>query len=214
MKTMILVTTMALATTGCAPAMMVMATRGNPAMPFIGQPTAPVEPAPIGRWDNVMRLPRGSGVDVLTVNGAANVGQIVDADNDTVRVDMDGAVLRVARADVVRVDLVDLAGSEARAVAREVARGALLGAGVVALVAGVIGPGAWPPPGEWLRAGAAVGGVTAGQAETRRRAGRLIYLAPGARTSNSGNVGDPAPGRRAARRCFSSPRPTRTALFR
>ena len=178
MKKMLLVITAAMATTACSPALYGIPHRRMPSPGYYGQPRAYVEQVPTGRWDNVMRLPRGSTIDVLTQDGAANVGPISGADINSVRLLIDGAEARIARADVVRVDLVDMAGSETVSVGRKAARGALLGAGFVALLTGVVGGDAWPPPGAALRAGAAIGGVSAGQAEVMRRAGRLIYLAP------------------------------------
>lgn len=178
MRKVLLVGIAAVVTTACSPALYGLPGRSYPLHPSLGQRHSYVEPTPTGRWDNVMRLPRGSTIDVLTANGAANVGPISGADIDTVRVVVDGADVRIARADVVRVDLVDMAGSEAVAVARKATRGALLGAGLAALISGVVGGEAWPPPGPVLRGGAAIGGVSAGEVEVMKRAGRLIYLAP------------------------------------
>ncbi len=178
MKKWVLVLTAAMATAACAPGMFSVPARGHPLRPHDDRPLAQVEPVPIGRWDNVMRLPRGSTVDVLTADGAANVGATLGSDVSSVRLVVDSVERRIDRRDVVRVDLVDLAGSEMRGVARKAARGALLGAGFAALLSGVVGGEAWPPPAPLLRGGAAIGGVGAGQAELLRRAGRLIYLAP------------------------------------
>ncbi len=178
MKKMLLVLTAAVTTTACAQGMFSVPVRGYPLMPHYAQPRVQAEPVPIGRWDNVMRLPRGSTVDVLTTDGAANVGPIQGSDVSSVRLVVDSVERRIERRDIVRVDLVDLAGSEVRGVARKAARGALLGVGFAALVTGVIGGELWPPPGAALRAGAAIGGVGGGQTELLRRAGRLIYLAP------------------------------------
>jgi hypothetical protein len=144
---------------------------------YYGHPRLQPE-VPTGRWDNVMRLPRASTIDVLTKDGAATIGLIAGSDVQSVRLQIDGADVTIARADIVRVDLVDLAGSDVDAVARSAGRGALLGAGAVALVTGVLGEPYWPPPSRALRAGIAIGGVAAGQAELTRRAGRILYLAP------------------------------------
>lgn len=179
MKRLLLVGVAALATTACSPMLYGLpAGRSYPPHAAYGRQRPHGEQVPTGRWDNVMRLPRGSTIDVLTTNGAASVGPITGANVDGVRVVVDGADVRIARADVVRVDLVDLAGSDTASVARKAARGALLGAGFAALLAGVVGGEAWPPPAPLLRGGAAIGGISAGQAEVMRRAGRLIYLAP------------------------------------
>lgn len=188
MKKMLLVGLAAMATTACSP-MMYAGGRHYPPHPSFVQRPPHVEPVPSGRWDNVMRLPHGSTIDVLTADGVANVGPILGADIDSVRVAMDGVERRIERRHVVRVDLVDLAGSESGAVARKAARGALLGAGLAALVSGVIGGEAWPPPGPLLRGGAAIGGVSGGQAELMRRVGRVIYVAPEPVRNTSGAGG-------------------------
>ena len=133
-------------------------------------------PLPVGRWDNVMRLERFATIDVLTADGAANVGPLVAADAKTVTVLIDGSPVQLAKADVIRVDLVALPGSVTGAVARRAARGALLGAGAVALVTGVIGGPAWPPPGVAVRAGVAAGGLAGGQAAIAERQGRILYV--------------------------------------
>ncbi len=139
---------------------------------------APVQPewAARGRWDAVMRLPRGSVVDVLSMDGAAYVGAIGVVDASSLRVTVQGVEEHVARGDVLRVDLVDLPGSEVRAVARQAGIGAALGVGAAAIVAAVIGGSAWPPPGALLRGGAAIGGVAGGQSALSARQPRLIYL--------------------------------------
>jgi hypothetical protein len=179
MTKMLLLGLAATVTTACSPAFYGLPRAPYPHMPSYGRPHPyVVEQTPTGRWDNVMRLAQGSTIDVLTTDGAATVGPFIAADIESVRVNVNGAELRIARTDVVRVDLVDLAGSEVEAVTRKAARGALLGMGAAALISGVVAGPAWPPPGSVLRAGAAIGGVSAGQAELSRRAGRLIYLGP------------------------------------
>ena len=140
-------------------------------------PYADPEAAARGRWDHVMRLKRGATIDVLTADGVGFVSQIAGADAYSLFVLVNGIEEQIRRADVVRVDLVDLPGNEVAAVAKRSAAGALLGLGAMALVGGVIGGPAWPPPGVMLRTGAAVGGVAGAEAELARRRGRLVYLA-------------------------------------
>ena len=140
---------------------------------------APVDPelAARGRWDNVMRLPRGTVIDVLTMDGAAYVGALDSVDGATVRVLVRGGDHEIARANVMRIDLVDLPGSEVRAVARQTGIGAAVGLGAAALISGVIGGSAWPPPGALLRTGAAIGGVAGAGAAMTARSQRAVYLA-------------------------------------
>jgi hypothetical protein len=134
-------------------------------------------PLPIGRWDSVMRLPRGSTVDVLSMDGETFVGPVAGVDGAAVRVIVQGVEQRIPRAEVLRVDLVDLPGSEVGAIAKRAGVGAALGVGAAALIAGVIGGHAWPPPGALLRGGAAIGGLAGGEAALAARQGRLVYLA-------------------------------------
>jgi hypothetical protein len=133
---------------------------------------------PLGRWDNVMRLPSQTIIDVLTRNGRATVGGFVDADEQYVRLQLADAEIPISRLDVVRIDLVALPGSTTRAVARRAAGGALLGVGIAALIGGVIGGEAWPPPGVLLRTGAAIGGAGGVESALAERRGRMIYLSP------------------------------------
>jgi hypothetical protein len=171
----------AVATTGCAS---YMAPYGlGPARPY---PSAynrplppPVDPSLMarGRWDNVMRLPAGAVVDVLTKDGLAYVGNLSGADGYRIRVLSNGIEEGIARADVMRVDLVDLPGSEFGAVAKRTVGGAALGVGAAALIGAVVGGPLWPPPAAMLRGGAALGGTAGASAAIAARAGRLVYLA-------------------------------------
>jgi hypothetical protein len=166
----------ALLTTACAPLMGAPPYQSSPYAPgpFRTQDNA----LPIGRWDNVMRLPRASTIDVLTRDGRASIGLITGADEQSVTLDIRGAEVDIARREVVRIDLVDLAGADGVAVARRAARGAAVGTAAMALVAGVIGGPAWPPPGAFLRAGAAGGAIVGGDSEWNQRRTRILYLAP------------------------------------
>jgi hypothetical protein len=173
MKKLMVVTAAAVLASGCAPLLY----PGHHYAPRARMQAAP-PPVPIGRWDNVMRLPRLATIDVLTRDGMAHVGAFVGADSDRVRVLVSGEGQEIDRSDVVRVDLIDLPGSEAGAFAKGALRGALLGAGAALLIGGVIGGEAWPPPGPLVRGLAAAGGVSGGQGTLAARRGRLIYLAP------------------------------------
>jgi hypothetical protein len=175
MQKAIVIVLAAFTTTGCSHLM--YPGLYSPARSRSVAPAPPPPPMPIGRWDNVMRLPRGSVVDVLSMNGEAFVGPVTGIDGSAVRVVVRGVEEHVSRADVLRVDLVDLPGSEAGAVAKRVGLGAAVGVGAAALIGGVIGGAAWPPPGALLRGGAAVGGLAGGEAALAARQGGLIYLA-------------------------------------
>jgi len=179
MKRLFVLTAAALLATGCSPLLFPPAQAGpyGYAPPSRARGAYAPEPLPYERWDNVMRLPHGSVIDVLTRDGAANVGPILGAEISSVRVIADRQEREIERADVVRVDLVSLPGSNVRAVARGAAGGAMLGVGAAALFSAVIGGDLWPPPGALLRAGAATGGLAGGGAAAANRQSRLIYLA-------------------------------------
>ena len=193
----------AAATSGCAQLLSPYGYgRGYRPYPVARPPVMPVDTtaAARGRWDQVMRLPAGAVIDVLTLDSSAYVGQLRGADGHTVRVMVNGIEEQIARGDVLRVDLVDLPGSEVGAVAKRATAGALLGLGAAALIGGVIGGEAWPPPGALLRGGAAIGGVAGGEAALVARQGRLVYLAENQQsmprsTVRSGRIG---PGEEAA----------------
>jgi hypothetical protein len=169
----------AAAGSGCSQVLAPYGARYRPypaARPYVPAPPDP-ERAARGRWDSVMRLPGGTVIDVLSMNGETFVGAFGGADGSSVRVMVNGMEESIPRAEVLRVDLVDLPGSETGAVVKRAGLGAALGVGAAALVAGVIGGHAWPPPGALLRGGAAIGGVAGAEAALAARQGRLIYLA-------------------------------------
>jgi hypothetical protein len=176
MKHALVLVPLAMVAAGCSP----MVYQGyRPTMPGTYAPAAFAQPPlPVGRWDNVMRLAAASMIDVLTLDGTANVGPFVWADAQSLVIQRNGGDVRIPRTDIIRVDVVDAPGSEAKAVARNTLRGALLGAGASVLVSAVIGGPAWPPPGAWLRAGAAAGGVAGAQGALGARQPRMVYLAP------------------------------------
>ena len=169
----------ALLASGCSPLMYPGAYSGpyGYAPPSRARAAYAPEPPPYERWDNVMRLPQGAVIDVLTRDGAANVGSFAGADIRSVRLLGDAQQRELERAEVVRVDLVSLPGSNVRSIARSAMGGALLGAGAAVLFSAVIGGDMWPPPGVLVRGGAAVGGLSAGSAAASGRQSRLIYLA-------------------------------------
>jgi hypothetical protein len=175
MKGALVIVLVAVSTTGCSELLYPGLARPR-LVPHAGRAVAP--PLPIGRWDNVMRLPRGATIDVLTVDGAATIGAIAETTVGSVTVHADGGEVRVAREAIVRVDLLDLPGSEAAAVARSAGRGALLGGATAAVIGAVIGGEAWPPPGVLMRAGLAAGAAAGLQAGMTRRQGRVLYIAP------------------------------------
>jgi hypothetical protein len=166
-----------IAASGCTP----VVSRYGPSYRYPLRAPAPLPLAdtysnPRGRWDQVMLLPAGSTIAVLTMDGV-RAGKLSRADGYGVQVFVNGTEEEISRPDVMRVDLVDLPGSEAAAVAKRTVGGAALGVGAAALFGAVVGGSAWPPPGALLRAGAAAGGVIGAESELSGRQGRVIYIA-------------------------------------
>ena len=176
MRKALVIVPLAVLTTGCS--QLLYPGLGHPMMAPYSRRTAALAMPPIGRWDNVMRLPAASTVDVLTVDGVPTVGSIVSATAQSVTLRSGGVDVRVDRREIVRVDLVDLAGSEVAEVAKSTARGAALGAAAVTVVGAVIGGQAWPPPGVLVRAGVAAGAASGLQTGLATRQRRILYIAP------------------------------------
>ncbi len=176
---------LALLTTGCTHLMYPGIPRPMAAGYF--RPVALAQ-SPLWRWDNVMRLPPSSTIDVLSTSGTASVGKFTSADAQSVTLKVKAGDLRISRAEILRIDLVDLPGSETAVVAKSAARGALLGAGVMAIVGAVLGGPSWPPPGSFLRAGAAAGAASAVQTTLANRQPRIVYLAPEGAGSGPANL--------------------------
>jgi hypothetical protein len=139
-------------------------------------PLADTYSNPSGRWDQVMLLPAGSTITVLTMDGV-RAGKLSRANGYGVQVFVNGIEEEISRPDVMRVDLVDLPGSEAAAAAKRTLGGAALGVGAAVLFGAVVGGSAWPPPGALLRTGAAAGGVIGAESSLSGRQGRVIYIA-------------------------------------
>jgi hypothetical protein len=176
----LLLSGLAMLSAGCAP-LLHSPLLGAPRTraPFVGGPAAMASAPgalPFGRWDNVMRVPRMSVLDVLVTDGTAYVGPILSADAREARLLVDGSQVTVARADVVRVDLVRTAGAVSGV--RRVVRGAALGAGAAVLLGAVVGGDVWPPPGPLVRGGAAIGALTGMEAAELDRRGQILYIAP------------------------------------
>jgi hypothetical protein len=132
-------------------------------------------PPPIGRWDNVMMVAAGTPVQVLLMNGGLASGQVVSADNRTLRLGAASGVVEIAAADVMRVDRVE--GSMGDGVLRESARGAAFGAGVVGVLGLVTGR---VPPARHFLAGGIVGGYNQAMLAGAQRGPVTIYLAAAA----------------------------------
>ena len=59
-------------------------------------------------WTDLLGLPHGTPVRVVRATGARNVGRLIGVDEDAIRIEYEGAELRLARAAVVRVELLEV----------------------------------------------------------------------------------------------------------
>jgi hypothetical protein len=141
----------------------------------------PYRPAPaeapaasvVGRWDNVMLLPVGTPVQVLTFDGRKPEGQLTWADAATLRLQTASGEYAVAVEDVMRVDRLPLPAS--RDYGKAAARGAAAGAGVVGVLGLLVGQ---MPPARVFAAGAVMGAGATVQDASYLRGPVMIYLAP------------------------------------
>jgi hypothetical protein len=140
----------------------------------------PYEPPPIGRWDSVMFLDKGSTLGVLTADGTTRIGVIVHADVNALTLAHSGAPESIPRPDVVRVDLLRAAG-RAKSVVKDAAAGAVAGAATaglgVALLPFLASGEVWLPPARVWGVGAAFGAAAAVMNKKEERRARTIYIA-------------------------------------
>ena len=173
MTKLLAVLPLAMMTTACVPAAYPrQRTPPGYARGALYGPSARYQPAalPIGRWDNVMLLGRGTSVQVLLMDGGIATGRMVAADVSTLRLQVASGEIELASEKVMRVDRLEAPGS----VVRDGAKGAAFGAGFV----GVLGlmAGRVPPP-RVFAAGAIAGAYH--NAELGAVGGAAtIYLAP------------------------------------
>ncbi len=170
MKKLLIILVPSILTAGCVPSLYTAAAMSRSRPGSHVHHERPVEPPPIGRWDNVMMLDQGTPVKVLTRDGTVVTGRFVTANTATLRIDSDQTT-SLSMVDVMRIDRL---GTASGIVAKEGVKGAALGAGVAG-VAGLL-LGVTPPPRVF--AGAAVIGGHKGAADASATPGPgTIYLA-------------------------------------
>jgi hypothetical protein len=172
----------AAATTACVPMYGAQAMHGAPVayppyQPAVYGPSIPVgamTPS-VGRWDNVMMLPYGASLDVLTADGRRMSAEFVAATSTLVRVQSASGEIEIPAQGVIRIDRW-LGGAEgARSVARDAARGAAVGAGAIGVLGLLVGH---MPPAHTFVGGAIAGGYDNAQAGRALRHSITVYLAP------------------------------------
>ena len=182
MKNVLMIIPFAVAavTTACVPMYSGSAMRGMPPAALSRSPTygpsIPVAaPAAVGRWDNVMMLPYGAAIEVLSAEGQRTSARFVAATTAFVRVQSVAGEAEIPAEAVLRIDRW-LGGPEGTpSVVRDAARGAAVGAGAVGVLGLLVGR---MPPARTLAAGAIVGGYNNAQTGRALRQSVTIYLAP------------------------------------
>jgi hypothetical protein len=130
---------------------------------------------PVGRWDNVMMLPPGTALEILTADGQRIAAAFVTATNARLRVQSEAGETEIAADTVMRVDRWYGGPEGARSVARDAAKGAAVGAGAMGVLALLVGA---PPPARVVGAGAIVGAYNYAEAGRVQRRTVIVYLAP------------------------------------
>ncbi len=134
--------------------------------------------APVGRWDVVMALRRGSVIRVATKDGALHTGRYVGSVVHGLLLET-GVEVQIARADILQVDVVkDLRhGGMKRSILGGAAGGALIfGAYEVTLGLLFAGTAYMPSLRTWAMGAALGAGMGALGAATARP--RTIYISP------------------------------------
>ena len=173
-KALVLVLIPCVLTTACVPAAYSLAAASRHRRESIHHTalTAP-PPLPIGRWDNVMMLELHAPVKVLMTSGGVTTGEFIAANVSTLRIGTATGEVVVAATDVMRVDR--LAGSGSEQIAREGAKGALLGAGAVGLAGLLVGH---VPPPRLFAGGSILGAYYGATAAATVPGPGTVYLAP------------------------------------
>ena len=177
--TLLLVVVATLATTACAP-LLYPPSHGFPQRRGHTAMVRPPDP-PIGRWDNVVGLPAGVVLGIVTANGDVHTGSFVKAGMQWLRVAGGRGDIELARADVMRVEILGHAagGINADAVVGGAAKGAATVAGAMMLVPYLLTGDVWVPPARFWGLGAALGAAGAVQKGRLDAQSRTVYLAPG-----------------------------------
>jgi hypothetical protein len=168
----------AAAATGCVPmygAGMRAMPGAYPYRPVYGPSVSIPMASPVGRWDNVMMLPRGASIEVLTADGQRTTAGFVAATNTVLRLQSNAGEKEISAGEIMRVDRWYGGPDGARSTARDAAKGAAVGAGamgVLGLLAGVA------PPARVVAAGAIAGAYESAEAGRAQRHTVTIYLAP------------------------------------
>lgn len=175
--------------------------RHRPMYPRAVGPQIDLAALPIGRWDNVMMSAVGTPLMALMMDGATASGPVVHATRDALRLRVAAGEVDLAAADIMRVDR--LAGG-GRAVVKDGVRGAAFGAGVVGVLALIVGH---VPPPRLFAAGAIVGAHQNIQLAGLPAGATTIYLAEAAVPSVTTASSEDDATRPGLGRCQPSGRP-------
>lgn len=142
--------------------------------PYTPAPSASA--APVGRWSNVMLLPRGAEIAVVTDEGQLTLGSFMTATNAFVRLASKAGEVEIPAHAVTRIDWTR---GGRNTMARDAVAGGAFGAGAVGLM-GLAG--GRMPPGRLVAAGAIFAAYESAQLGRQLNAQSTvtIYLAPAA----------------------------------
>src|SRR5688572_13028147 len=123
----------------------------------------------VGRWDNIMMLPKDASVRVLRMDGSQAEGDVVRATMEAVRLLVASGEVDIPAGEVIRVDRVNPSNRR-----RQILSGVAHGIGFVGFVGLLAGE---PPPARLYAAGA-IAGAEAGIHAGGPVGPQTIYLAP------------------------------------
>lgn len=82
--------------------------RYAPAVPASTMSPRVVHAYAASEWMELLELPHGTPVRVVRATGARNMGRLIGVDDDAIRIEYEGAELRIVRAAVVRVESLEV----------------------------------------------------------------------------------------------------------
>lgn len=177
MKKFLLIIPLALGAAACVPVYGSYGPPGGYPPPFYRAPyqlTPSVNSGPVGRWSNVMMLPPGAEIAVVTDEGRLTLGSFMAATNAFVRMTSRSGEVEIPAGAVTRVDWTR---GGRNTIARDALAGGALGVGAV----GLLGlAGGHMPPARLFAAGAIFGAYESTQWDRQVNAQSTvtIYLAP------------------------------------
>jgi hypothetical protein len=176
MKKLLLIIPLALSSAACVPVYGSYAPPAGYPPPYRSpyQPAPSNNPGPVGRWSNVMMLPPGAEIAVVSDDGRLTLGNFMAATNAFVRLAARSGEVEIPANAVTRVDWTRGGGNT---MARDALAGGAFGVGAVGLM-GLAG--GRMPPARLFAAGAIFAAYESAQwgRQLKARSTVTVYLAP------------------------------------